>query len=469
MDFLTDSVTDLAGAVRSGEVSAKELVGHALDRIDALNPRINAFVALDAEGALAAAAAVDDRRARGEEVGALAGIPIGVKDLEDAAGLPTTHGSVALPVVERAGADSALVARLRQAGAIVVGKTNTPELGWAPQTFNPRFGTTRNPWDLSRTPGGSSGGSAAAIASGMVPLATGSDGGGSLRIPSALCGLSGFKPSLGRVPSGGNEPPDWPLISTKGTMAWRVADLAASLDTVIGPEASDLGSLPTPEASWLRAVDEPGVPLRVVWSPNLGYGLVDTEVADLCRAAVDCLADLGAEVIERTDVFEADPVLDWLTLASSYLGRSLASVRGTPAWDQVTPDLRGMIEAWGGGSAVDLVKAEDACHALNLRLVSLFHHARLLICPTVAGRAPVCGAQGTINAEENVGWVAFTYPFNMTRSPAGTVCVGRASDGMPVGLQLVGPQHGDLVVLRAMAALEASLRFSARPELASPG
>jgi Asp-tRNA(Asn)/Glu-tRNA(Gln) amidotransferase A subunit family amidase len=207
VDFLTDSVRDLAAAVQAGQLSARELVGHALDRIGTLDRSVNAFVVVDGDRALAEAADLDDRQARGEDVGALAGIPLGVKDLEDVGGLATSNGSLAVPGRDPAVADSKLVARLRQAGAIVVGKTNTPEHGWTGQTFNPRFGTTRNPWDLSRTPGGSSGGSAAAIAAGMVPLATGSDGGGSLRIPSAVCGLSGFKPSLGRIPAGDQSPP----------------------------------------------------------------------------------------------------------------------------------------------------------------------------------------------------------------------------------------------------------------------
>ena len=283
MDFRTESLTSLADLVRDGAVSAREMVGHALDQIAALDPALNAFVVVDAERALAEAASLDERQARGEEVGALAGIPFAVKDLEDVAGLPTTNGSLVAPGPERAEADSELVARLKLAGAIVVGKTNTPEHGWTAQTFNARFGTTLNPWDRDRTPGGSSGGSAAAIAAGMVPLATGSDGGGSLRIPSALCGLAGFKPSPGRVPSGGARPPGWPQLSTKGTMAWLASDLAASLDVVLGPDPTDLRSLPTPEGSWRHAVDNPGVPIRLVWSPTLGYATVDREVLELCR------------------------------------------------------------------------------------------------------------------------------------------------------------------------------------------
>lgn len=465
MDFQIDTVVDIADAVRAGAISAREVVAHALERIDTLNPQINAFVAVDADAALAEAAALDERQARGEDVGALAGIPIGVKDLEDAAGFPTTHGSKALPAVDRAETDSLLVERLKMAGAIVVGKTNTPEFGWTAQTFNPRFGTTRNPWDPERSPGGSSGGSAAAIAAGMVPLATGSDGGGSLRIPSALCGLSGFKPSLGRLPTGGPHPPDWALLSSKGTMAWRTADLAASLDAVIGPDPTDLRSLPTPEASWRRAVDQPGVPLQVAWSPTLGYGRVDSEILDICARGVARLADLGADVVEVPSVFDADPVFDWIALEAGYLARTLAPVRHTPAWDDVTPELRALVESLTPADAVRFIAAEDACHTLNLRLVDVFRDARLLVTPTVAGQTPVCGRQGTIDGVEEISWVSFTYPFNMTRSPAGTVCVGRTRDGLPVGLQLVGPQHADLVVLRAMAALEEALDFRDRPEL----
>ena len=463
MDFLRDSVTDLAAAVRAGELSARELVGHAFEQIDALNGRVNAFVALDAERALAEAGDLDERQAHGEDVGALAGIPLAVKDLEDAAGLPTSNGSLVATGDAPALVDSKLVARLKQAGAIVVGKTNTPEHGWTGQTYNPRFGTTRNPWDLARTPGGSSGGSAAAIAAGMVPLATGSDGGGSLRIPSSVCGLSGFKPSLGRIPMGDAHPPGWPHLSSRGTMAWRVVDLAASLDVAIGPDPADLRSLPTPESSWVHAVEDPHVPLRIAWSPTLGYADVDREILDACTRVVETLAGMGAEVVEVDDVFETDPVVPWILLVSGFLERTFADVRHTDAWDQVTPELRAQMEAFGDVSLIDFIRSGDAAHTLNLRLLDVFADARLLLTPTVAGQTPVCGAQGVVNGTETVNWVSFTYPFNMTGSPAGTVCAGLTADGMPIGLQVVGPQHGDLVVLRAMAALEAAIGFADRP------
>src|SRR3989440_166425 len=298
VDFRQETVVGLAARVRSGALGARELVQHALDRITKVNDRLNAFVALDPEGAMAAARALDERVARGEEGGTLAGIPIGVKDLEDAAGLPTTHGPKALPHTGAAPRDSILVARLRAQGCLVVGKTNTPELGHYADTVNALFGSTLNPWDLAHSPGGSSGGSAAAIAAGMVPLATGSDGGGSIRIPSSACGLSGFKPSLGRIPSGGPHAPDWHHLSTRGPMARRMPDVVFALDAVIGPDPTDLRSLPMPEPSWMGAVDGAHVPMRVAWSPTLGYAPLDDEVRSVCERGVRAMEELGAQVDE---------------------------------------------------------------------------------------------------------------------------------------------------------------------------
>src|SRR5579859_6256302 len=244
LDFRTTSLEGLAHSVRSKEVSARELTETALDRIERLDPTYNAFVAVDAERALHEADAVDQKIADGHDPGPLAGIPIGVKDLQDAAGYVTTHGSALHADDPPATADSPFVARLRAAGCVVVGKTNTPEFGWMGNTTNALFGPSRNPFDTTRGPGGSSGGAAAALAAGMVPLATGSDGGGSIRIPSACCGLSGMKPSLGRVPGGGPHPPGWPDLSTNGPMARRIADVARALDISVAPDPSDLRSLP---------------------------------------------------------------------------------------------------------------------------------------------------------------------------------------------------------------------------------
>ncbi|HSS08765.1 MAG TPA: amidase family protein [Acidimicrobiales bacterium] len=457
MDFRQETVSGLAEQVRSAKVSARELVSHALARIDVLNEKLNAFVAVDGDAALAAASGIDEAVAGGEDPGPLAGIPIGVKDMEDAAGFRTTHGSATREHTPAAGAHSALVERLVAAGCVVVGKTNTPELGWKGDTDNLLFGATRNPWDQARSPGGSSGGSAAAIAAGMVPLATGSDGGGSIRIPSALCGLSGLKPSQGRIPIGGPNPPGWPSLSSKGPMARTSVEVACALDAVIGPDPTDLGSLPMPEPSWTGALDRPHVPMAVAWSPTLGYAPVDAEVRAVCEQAVGVLSDAGARVVEVDTVFSEDPIWAWLTLTNAFLARSVEDFRDTPLWERIDPGLRASADVGLKVTGVELVKAIDECHRLNLRLVRLFHDVRLLVTPATAAIAPLSGQPGVINGAADLNWVRFTYPFNLTRSPAGTVCAGFSPGGLPVGLQLIGPQHGDLVVLRAMAALEQAL------------
>lgn len=464
MDLRRESVVELAAHVRGGKLSARELATHALERIEALNPTVNAFVSVDGDRAMEAAGRLDEVVARGDDPGSLAGIPIGVKDLEDAAGFVTSKGSAVFARSDPVSADSPLVARLKAAGCVVVGKTNTPELGWKADTDNVTFGPTANPWNLDHSPGGSSGGAAAAIAAGMVPLATGSDGGGSIRIPSSCCGLTGVKASLGRVPLGGGAPPDWMDLSTRGVLARHTEDVVAALDVAVGPDPTDLRSLPRPEASWSAALDDARLPIKVAWSPTLGYAKVDREVRQLCEQAIGLLDGLGVQVVEVETVFDEDPVSDWLTMAIAYNLRTLAPYRGTEVWAKVDPLLAAQVD-WAADNldAVTLVKAQDACHQLNLRLVELFHDVRLLLTPTCAGPPPPRSleGQGLVNGEVEANWVQFTYPFNMTRSPAASVCVGLTSTNLPVGIQLVGPQHGDLVVIRSAAALEAAIGFDA--------
>jgi len=453
-DFRGVSARDVAELVRSGASSAREQTERALAAIEATNAVVRAFVAVDAERALAEADAVDRRIAAGDDVGPLAGVPIGVKDLEDAIGYVTTRGSALYRDSPPATGDSPLVERLRAAGCVVVGKTNTPEFGWQAESSNEIFPTTVNPWNPERSAGGSSGGSGAALAAGMVPLATGSDGGGSIRIPSAVNGLSGLKPSRGRVPLGGPEASTWLHYSTPGPMAVRIADVALALDVSVGPDPTDLNSLPMPRGeSWAAAVDEPGLPKSVLWSPNLGYGTNDHEVESVCRDAVEQLATAGVDVIE-VDVFDSDPILSWASLAFVGLRRKIDTHRGTPVWDTITPGLRKITELVADADMYAVYDALAAAHQLNYRLVELFHQAPLLLCPTVAGQTGLAGGQGTIDGEPTVGWVTYTPPFNMTGNPAGSVCAGFTSDGMPVGLQVIGPQHADIAVLRSIAAFE---------------
>jgi aspartyl-tRNA(Asn)/glutamyl-tRNA(Gln) amidotransferase subunit A len=458
VDFRTTSLADLAHSVRSKATSAREVTKAALDAIDRLNPQYNAFVALDHERALADAAALDEKIAAGHDPGPLAGVPLGVKDNQDAIGFTTTSGSPLHADDPAAVTDTPFVARLRDAGCIVVGKTNTPEFAWCANTTNAVFGPTVNPFSPSHGPGGSSGGSAAALAAGMVPLATGSDGGGSIRIPSSCCGVSGLKPSLGRVPAGGPTAPGWLDLSTAGPMARRIADVTTALDVVVGPDPTDLRSLPRPEASWLAALDHAHVPVQVTWAPTLGYATVDAEVMAHCEAAVATLESLGAEVTTVDTVFDTDPVDDFLTLMGACQLRTMRPLMDHPRWDEADPVLRMIVESAKSTTAEDLINILDRFHVMNLRLVDLFHRSRILVTPTCAGPAPLLGSlNAVVNGEEVANWVQFTYPFNMTRSPAATVCAGVTSAGLPVGLQLIGPQHGDLVVLRTAAALEAAL------------
>ncbi len=458
MDFRTTSLKELAHWVRSKERSARELTEAALDLIQRLNPTYNAFVAVDGERALAEADAIDAKIAGGSDPGPLGGIPLGVKDLQNAAGYVTTYGSALHADDPPATADDPFIARMRAAGCVIVGKTNTPEFGWMGNTSNAIFGPSLNPFDISRGPGGSSGGSSAALAAGMVPLATGSDGGGSIRIPSACCGLSGMKPSLGRVPAGGPNPPGWIDLSTNGPMARRIADVTRALDVAVGPDPTDLRALPRPEASWLAALDDPHVPIQIAYSPTLGYATVDTEVAAACAKAVNCLESLGAEVVVIDEVFDADPVDDFLTLTAAATLRTLRPYFDHPRWGEVHPVLRHFVDVAQSTTAEQILQVFDRFHLMNLKLVELFRTCRILVTPTCAAVAPHAGEiTSTVNGETTANWVHFTYPFNMTRSPAASVCAGLSSEGLPIGVQLVGPQHGDLVVLRTAAALEAAL------------
>jgi Asp-tRNA(Asn)/Glu-tRNA(Gln) amidotransferase A subunit family amidase len=462
VDFRTTPLADLARSVRTREVSARELAALALDRIAARNPALNAFVAVDGERALAEAAALDERIANGGDPGPLAGIPLAVKDNHDAVGYRTTFGSPVRADAPPATTDLPFVARLRAAGCVVVGKTNTSEFAWSANTTNAVFGPTANPFHPEHGPGGSSGGSAAALAAGLVPLATGSDGGGSIRIPSSVCGLSGMKPSLGRVPGGGTAPPGWLDLSTSGPMARRIADITTALDVAVGPDPTDLRALPRPEASWLAALEDPHVPVRVTWAPTLGYATVDAEVMAACTRAVEVLESLGAEVTTLDTVFDTDPVGDFLTLMGACQLRTMRPYMDHPRWEEVDPVLRLVVDSAQSTTAEQLIGIFDRFHAMNLRLVELFHRSRILVTPTCSGPAPLKGdLNALVNGEATANWVQFTYPFNMTRSPAATVCAGLTSTGLPIGLQLIGPQHGDLVVLRTAAALESALAIDA--------
>src|SRR5438132_3954387 len=283
------TVVDVAESVRRGEVKAVDVLAECLAAIEGGNTQLNAFVHVDAGRARTAAEAVDATVARGDDPGALAGVPFGVKDLEDCAGMPTSQGSLLYKGRGPAARDSVHVGRLRAAGAVPVGKTASPEFGVTAFTHTKAWGTTRNPWNLERTPGGSSGGSAAAVASGMVPFCTASDGGGSTRIPAAFSGLLGIKASYGRI---AHEAAALSQTSVVGALTTNVADAARHLDVAAGPDDLDRASLPAPTVRYEDAIEWLDVRgLRATWSLDLGFAVVDPEVADLCHAAAHALVD----------------------------------------------------------------------------------------------------------------------------------------------------------------------------------
>jgi len=453
MDFREHRVTDLAVRVRTRDLSARELTEAALARIADIDGELRAWVVVDGERAMADAESIDERLVAGDAVGPLAGIPIGVKDLEDAAGFPTRYGSLLSSDTPAIG-DSVLVARLRAAGCVVLGKTTTPELGHKGVTESPLTGESRNPWSTDRTPGGSSGGSAAAIAAGMVPLATGSDGGGSIRIPAGLCGFSAVKTTQGRVPNGGPNPPGSGFLTVKGPMTRLIADTAADLDVCVGPHPTDAFSLPRSGSPWHEAASTPRLPSRVVWSPTMGFARVDREIAEICAASVAAIERAGVEVVLMDDLWAEDPVEAWYVTWSTLRARAQGDLIGTPDGEHIDPTLRTQIEHGLTTSGVDVIRAVDAIHERNLELDRAFEQAPVLLTPMCSGQTPRVGRDGTIDGTEDPSWVSFSYGFNLTRNPAGTVRCGFTDDGMPVGLQVVGRQLADVAVIQTIAAFE---------------
>ena len=447
-----------AERVRRKDISARESVQDALQRIDELNPPLNAFTAVDADAALARADAIDAAIARGEDPGPLGGVPFGVKDLEEADGLPLTMGSRVF-ADQVASRDSIQVARLKAAGAVVLGKTNTPEFGYKPFTSNDVYGATKNPWDLERTPGGSSGGTSAAVAAGIIPMGTSSDGGGSIRLPAAFTGTFGIKPSIGRIPRGGPEESHWAFLSHRGPITRTVRDAARWLDVAAGPHPEDTMSLDAPAGHYEAALSEPRILGRVAWSPDFGYAAVEPEIAAVARKAAATLADAtGAELVEAHPGF-ADPAEAWLTIAAS--GDAAMHERWTDDMRaRAEPNYLRLGEYGRNLSGIDYANAIQERHQVNLVLTRFFEQYDLLLAPVNATTAfPAAGPPPReINGREVpiTATVAFTQPFNLTGHPAASVPAGLAADGLPVGLQVIGPRFRDDLVLWASAAFESA-------------
>ena len=446
----------IADKVRAGELKATDVLDTSLERIGRYDSKINSFVIIDPDGAREQAEAVDALVSQGTDPGPLAGVPIGVKDLEYAEGLPTTYGSL-LFKDNVSMYDSTQVARLKEAGAVVIGKTTTPELGSIAYTSSKLSGVTRNPWNLDRTPGGSSGGSAAAVAAGLIPIATASDGGGSIRIPAAFTGLPGLKVTYGLVPRGpgrlstGN-------LSTYGPLSRSVRDIARYLDQVAGPDPMDPNSLPKPVGSYESSLETPLEGRRVVWSSDLGFGTCDNEVAQIARSAAEKLiVAAGLDEIERR-VSLPDGAVAWGVAEALDCYADLDSFWPSRQ-EEMTPVISLAMQLAESLQPRQLADAARGRYE-SLRAVNeVLEEADFIMTPTTPTVA--FGADGPMPIEINGEYISnpliaicFTYPLNLTGHPAITVPAGFNSEGLPVGLQIVGSRLSESFLLSLARVVE---------------
>ena len=459
MDFRDYSLKDLVNNVQTKQMSAKEITQSALDNIQKYDGELNSFCSVNPEDALLQAEHIDSLISKGERVGKLAGIPIGVKDLEDAKGFITTFGSELHANDPVAMEDSILVKRMRNQGCVILGKTNTPEFGHKGKTDNVPFGITKNPWNLEYSPGGSSGGTSAALASGMIPLGTGSDGGGSIRIPAALGGLAGIKTSQGRIPIGGDTPPGSGLLTVKGPMANTTEDNALALDATVGPHPTDIFSLEEENLNWSEnLIDD--LPKTAIWSPTMGFSNVDKEILSACEKAINLLADSGVEIIEKETIWEENPVDAWMVFWACACARRQQHLIGTDDFEKIDPLLRLFIEMGTSMDGASYASSIDACHKLGFQLNGFFEESPLIITPATCGQAPLLEGDGFVNGEQTPSWVDFTMGINMTRNPAGVIPISLLESGLPASLQIIGAQRRDLDVLQAMYSFEKVFEFS---------
>ncbi len=457
--FLTAS--ELVEAYRRKTLSPVEVTEALLRRLDRLEPEINAFVLVARESALAEARAAEARWLSGAPKGLLDGVPVTIKDLFLTKGWPTLRGSTLVRRDQAWDEDGPPVARLRETGAVLLGKTTMPEFGWKALGDSPLTGITRNPWNLAHTPGGSSAGAAAALAAGIGPLALGTDGGGSIRVPCAFCGLAGLKPSFGRVP---HYPPSvFGLVAHNGPMARSVTDLALLLTVIAGADDRDVYAVPPDGRDWRQGIDAGVKGLRIAFSPTLGYARVDPEIAVAVAAATRRFAELGAEIETVEHVFD-DPARAWLTLwwagAAKAMGAYSAEER-----KRIDPGLDAAAQQGARLSALDYLAADAVRGTLSLVMARFHRRYDLLLTPSVAVPALKAGEllSDPATQREWIDWAPFSYPFNLTRQPAASVPCGLTKSGLPIGLQIVGRMYDDALVLRATRAFEQAQPFPRCP------
>jgi aspartyl-tRNA(Asn)/glutamyl-tRNA(Gln) amidotransferase subunit A len=456
------SALECATLIRDKQLSPVELTEAILARIEALNPRLNAFCLVTHDVARRAAREAEIAVMKNEPLGPLHGVPISFKDVIYTRGIRTTGGSrlYADLVPEE---DAVAVLRVKAAGAVLLGKTNTSEFGHKAVTENPLFGVTRNPWDPTRTPGGSSGGAAAAVAAGLGPVALGTDGGGSVRIPAAFCNLLGFKPSYGRVPQHPGFP-GWEHVGHIGPLARTVRDAALVLDVIAGTDDRDRESLPGESGAYLQACDAGIEGLNVAWTPDLGYARVDPAVLELCGDAAAEFDTLGCHVEVVNPGWDSPEDAFATLIAAQFYAAWSDELPAAEA--KLDPTLVKLVRKGGIVSARDYVKALGRVRAYWQEVRTFLERFDLLLTPTTAVAPFEAGgwAPRDIDGERvsPLGWMPFTYPFNLTGQPAASVPAGFTADGLPVGLQVVGRRHADRQVLAASAAFEAARPWSVR-------
>lgn len=449
-DYL--SAVEMRRLIVRKEISPVEITRRALDKAQKTQDTLNAFFLLAPEAAMASAKVAEDAVMKGGPLGLLHGIPFSVKDLIAVEGLRYASGSRAT-AENVAAVDAPSVERARRAGAIFIGKTTTSEFGAKPVGDNLLTGVTRHPWDLSKTPGGSSAGAAASVAGGITPLALGTDGGGSIRIPCSFTGLAGLKGHFGRVPV-------WPVSATPtlahvGPMARSVEDAALLFSAIAGYDERDPFSIAGPVPDVLSACRAAPAGLKIAWSPTLGYARADPKVVSVCEAAARRFEELGCHVEEVSEVFAKDPADLWIAEFYAGIGTRLRSVIENDR-DLLDPAVADVLTAALGQEMRDYYAKVFERYALRDKIREFFSRYDLLLSPVL----PVSSLPVQQNIPSHLGdrnlvsWVFYTYPFNLTGQPAASVCAGFDDEGMPIGLQIVGKALGEYDVVRAAAAFE---------------
>ena len=453
-------VDGLAAGYASGDLSPVEVARAALDRIRELDGQLNAFVLVDEEGALAQARASEERWRSGTSLGPLDGVPASIKDLSLVTGWPTRKGSLTTSD-EPATEDSPVVARLREAGSVLLGKTTTPEQGWKGLCDSPLSGDTRNPWDPTRTPGGSSGGASVAAVTGMALLNVGSDGGGSIRMPSAFCGTFGLKPTHARVPlypPGGSD-----LLSNVGPITRSVRDCAHMMAAIAQPDPREIYQTQPDPRPWLDGLEDGVAGMRIAYSPTYGGASVDPQIVDAVRRAVGQLEAHGA-IVEEADPGHPDCRDAFLVLWDAALGRI---VDGLTAEQRALCDP-GLVATWERGrelTAFDFLEADAVRAQATLAFNDLLTRYDVIVSPAVTTLAFPLGSDVADPATQThwVDWTPFTYPINMTRHPAAAVPVGLSAERLPMALQIVGAHFDERTVLRVARTLEKAEPFPVWP------